>query len=719
MAIPLGPPSPTGSGSQPGPLGRENPGAEAPRDPYLALLLAGLAVPPTLPPARWALTPPFHPCPRAEAAGGLISVALSLGLPRAGVTRRHLSLESGLSSTLRAAAIRPSARAPYVGTRAPVNARRARPARIAATSRRLGLAASPRAGSAAAPPRAPPPSRRPARRSPPPRRRRGTPPSRPAPRGAVRPDRPPAARQPPPVELRPRIGLAPRRHVGMGDHPGGRDRPARHDPVEQRLERRHLRLGERRKAVERPGVGELDPDRARVHVLRPAPATRPRRARRAPPRRPAARPARPRRRDSAPRPPPPDRRAARAPPRPSAWRCGAARPAPAAARRAAGRSWGWTARGFPCAFSRRMARDAPIAARRTASPRTAACTPSPSAARSWATAAAACTGRTARSARARWRSRAWIACLTAFRGRHREVMGRGLHRALLPRRGDRARRRPPPLLRVPPRRRPRLRRRLGPRQPRRRAPPTMDRVLHAERLGPPRARRASATLPAGAIFAADGRLPPADRSRRAGLELRRLPPGARLRGRTRSSRRSRPRTSARRSPPATGPSSTRARGAQLQRAVGRRVPLAGEAVAVRVDAVAVRAPARRRRGRRAAPRRRRGSGRSCRRPPPAPRPSADRSTRRPRCVGLLGEERDVDALDAVRQRPGLHHHQLVARRGELALGDGGVDLLLLERPLHQVDPVVVERRAGAVRRPGQRHLGRAGRSRRARSRSCW
>lgn len=61
-AIRLGPPSPTGSSSQPGSLGRENPGGEPPRDPYLALLLAGLAVPPTLPPARWALTPPFHPC---------------------------------------------------------------------------------------------------------------------------------------------------------------------------------------------------------------------------------------------------------------------------------------------------------------------------------------------------------------------------------------------------------------------------------------------------------------------------------------------------------------------------------------------------------------------------------------------------------------------------------------------------------------------------------
>ena len=44
-------------------------GPRAPRDPYLALLLAGLAVPPALPPARWALTPPFHPCPRPKPRG--------------------------------------------------------------------------------------------------------------------------------------------------------------------------------------------------------------------------------------------------------------------------------------------------------------------------------------------------------------------------------------------------------------------------------------------------------------------------------------------------------------------------------------------------------------------------------------------------------------------------------------------------------------------------
>jgi hypothetical protein len=69
MASHLGPSSPAGSCSQPGPLGQEYPGGEPPRDPYLALLQAGLAMPPALPPARWALTPPFHPCPRAEALG--------------------------------------------------------------------------------------------------------------------------------------------------------------------------------------------------------------------------------------------------------------------------------------------------------------------------------------------------------------------------------------------------------------------------------------------------------------------------------------------------------------------------------------------------------------------------------------------------------------------------------------------------------------------------
>jgi hypothetical protein len=44
------------------------PRAEARHDPYLALLLTGLAVPPSLPSARWALTPPFHPSRADHAA---------------------------------------------------------------------------------------------------------------------------------------------------------------------------------------------------------------------------------------------------------------------------------------------------------------------------------------------------------------------------------------------------------------------------------------------------------------------------------------------------------------------------------------------------------------------------------------------------------------------------------------------------------------------------
>jgi hypothetical protein len=54
--------------------------------PYLVLLRVGFAVPPLLPGARCALTAPFHPCRRLP-AGGLLSVALSLGSPPPGVTR--------------------------------------------------------------------------------------------------------------------------------------------------------------------------------------------------------------------------------------------------------------------------------------------------------------------------------------------------------------------------------------------------------------------------------------------------------------------------------------------------------------------------------------------------------------------------------------------------------------------------------------------------------
>ena len=111
--IHLGSLLPGPSSCQPEPAGLKRPICGS----YLALLPVGLAVPPLLPAARWALTPPFHPypsggigCPTQTRRGGFISVALSVGLPRPGVTRHRCFLESGLSSTICiAAVIRPSA----------------------------------------------------------------------------------------------------------------------------------------------------------------------------------------------------------------------------------------------------------------------------------------------------------------------------------------------------------------------------------------------------------------------------------------------------------------------------------------------------------------------------------------------------------------------------------------------------------------------------------
>jgi hypothetical protein len=103
--------------------------------------------------------------------------------------------------------------------------------------------------------------------------------------------------------------------------------------------------------------------------------------------------------------------------------------------------------------------------------------------------------------RARWRSRAWIACLTEFRGRRREVWGDGYselffldeatalaagHRPCFECRREAARAFAEAW--------------GGPTPPR---AAEMDRVLHAERLGP-REPVAFGALPAGAIFAAGG-----------------------------------------------------------------------------------------------------------------------------------------------------------------------------------------------------------------------
>src|SRR5262245_31237049 len=88
----------------------------SPCRPYLALLPVGFAVPPSSPRTRCALTAPFHPCRPSRSlarAGGLFSVALSLGSPPPGITRHRVSVEPGLSSpdssnAKSRAAIRPS-----------------------------------------------------------------------------------------------------------------------------------------------------------------------------------------------------------------------------------------------------------------------------------------------------------------------------------------------------------------------------------------------------------------------------------------------------------------------------------------------------------------------------------------------------------------------------------------------------------------------------------
>jgi hypothetical protein len=101
------PPSSNQPGRRPGfRLGRGRPtrvDRRHPCRPYSVLLPVGFAVPLPLPAARCALTAPFHPCRArlAPGAGGLFSVALSLGSPPAAVSRHRQSLEPGLSSTAR------------------------------------------------------------------------------------------------------------------------------------------------------------------------------------------------------------------------------------------------------------------------------------------------------------------------------------------------------------------------------------------------------------------------------------------------------------------------------------------------------------------------------------------------------------------------------------------------------------------------------------------
>jgi len=85
--IPLAPPLLAGSSNRPGSIRR------AVLLPYLVLLRAGFCLPPMLPPARCALTAPFHHCLppgfcKPGDVGCVFSVPLSFELPRPGVTRR-------------------------------------------------------------------------------------------------------------------------------------------------------------------------------------------------------------------------------------------------------------------------------------------------------------------------------------------------------------------------------------------------------------------------------------------------------------------------------------------------------------------------------------------------------------------------------------------------------------------------------------------------------
>jgi hypothetical protein len=103
--IPLGPASRRASRGQPGERGGNAPAVgtlsgHPAGSPYSALLPVGFTLPPLSPGARCALTAPFHPFRQgSRRAGGLFSVALSLGSPPPVVDRHRISVEPGLSSS--------------------------------------------------------------------------------------------------------------------------------------------------------------------------------------------------------------------------------------------------------------------------------------------------------------------------------------------------------------------------------------------------------------------------------------------------------------------------------------------------------------------------------------------------------------------------------------------------------------------------------------------
>src|SRR5690625_254390 len=110
MAIHLGPRSPAASCGPPGKRAGDGLGRN-PCFPFTTLLQVGLAMPPSLPEARWALTPPFHPC-RAEArwtslCGAFPEVALAGRYPAPCLRGARTFLTPALARE--GAAIQPSA----------------------------------------------------------------------------------------------------------------------------------------------------------------------------------------------------------------------------------------------------------------------------------------------------------------------------------------------------------------------------------------------------------------------------------------------------------------------------------------------------------------------------------------------------------------------------------------------------------------------------------
>ncbi len=81
----------------------------------------------------------------------------------------------------------------------------------------------------------------------------------------------PFAGEPRPVEFLARIDLAPRRHVGVGEHTLGRDGVPPRDVTGERRHRPHLGAGKVGIAEHVSRVLDLDPDRCRVDVGLPCP----------------------------------------------------------------------------------------------------------------------------------------------------------------------------------------------------------------------------------------------------------------------------------------------------------------------------------------------------------------------------------------------------------------------------------------------------------------